>query len=856
MAFLIGNFIAVPVAALFCYLFLFLAFMAAKKNPLINSFLVALAALILWTGGSLCMRMLLWPSIKFWYDISILGLLLFPFAMYNFIGAFVGAEESLLKKIWFVLVAAQYVVNVSTGALLAHPVLTPTVGGGLRFVYNPTWTVSILFAVNAAIIVHMIYILVVNSKKNEMLRKQFTPIILGIISMFVGHLIIMIPALKGFPADILSGVVNAFFMFYALYRRRLFKLTLLVSRGICYFITLGLTILIFSNVIQPMESVILTYFKKFAQYDALIIAVLFTLAILLIYYAIKRFIDNVFIREEIVRAESLNKFSYSVSKSLHIDEILDELVGVIQNTIGVKKVYVCVADSESGEFTIAHSTSPLDYLTFSIQKDNPLVVWLSEHSECLLMKDFKRTMAYKSMWETEKKQLADLDIECLAPLKDEDQLIGIVLLSGKERGNSFTFDDVSFLASVDSIGSIAVKNSKLYEKVYYEARTDELTGLLNRKYFYETIHEVYKTNKNHSLALVILNIDDFKLYNQLYGNKEGDIVLQRVAQIIRATVGNNGYVARYGGKEFAIILPMYDILAAKTLAENIRIQILNMNKRAKDYTLKVLTVSGGICAIPHSASTVKQLIDNADMAVYHAKRKGKNLILAYNVEKKELGQAENVEEERKADFYAEYAPTIYALTAAIDAKDHYTFNHSKRVAYYATKLAYAYGMEDDYVRIIKEAALLHDIGKIGIPEQILNKAGRLNDEEYEEMKHHVENSIGIIKHLPSLDYVIPAVIGHHERYDGNGYPRRIAKEDIPISARMLCIADAFDAMTSSRSYRQPVSMEEAVRNLEAGAGRQFDPVLVPIFIHLVRNGLINVNEEMDKIYDEEVAASC
>ena len=728
MALLIGNFIAVPISALICYLFLLLAFIAAKKTKLINSFIVILIALIFWTGGSLCMRMLLWPSIKFWYDISILGLFLFPFALLNFIDEFIGESSGRLKKIWLLLVIAENAVNISTGALLAHPILTST-GGEHRFVYHPTWTVVILFIINAAIIVHMIGILVVNSKKNEMLAKQFTPIILGILSVFVGQLVIMLPIVKGFPADILSGVFNAGFMFYALYRRRLFKMTLLVSRGICYMITLGLAILIFSNTINFMEHLLNTRFSGLAKYDVLIIAVLFTLAILLIYYGIKKFIDNVFIKEEIIRAESLKKFSYSASKSLHIDEILEELVNVIQNTIAVKKVYVLVAGSRTGEYTIAHSTSPLDYLTLAIKMDNPMVVWLTEHSECLLMKDFKRTMAYKSMWETEKKQLADLEIECLAPLKDEDQLIGIILLSGKEKGNNFTFDDVSFLASVDSIGSIAVKNSRLYEKVYYEARTDELTGLLNRKYFYETIQEEYVKHKDHSLALVILNIDDFKLYNQLYGNKEGDIALQRVAQIIRATVGNNGSVARYGGKEFAVILPMYDILAAKTLAENIRKQILNMNKRAKDYTLKVLTVSGGICAIPHSASTVKQLIDNADMAVYHAKRKGKNLILAYSVEKKELGkQVEFVAEESKANIYEEYAPTIYALTAAIDAKDHYTFNHSKRVAYYATKLAYAYGMDEDYVRIIKEAALLHDIGKIGISEQILNKAGKLTDE--------------------------------------------------------------------------------------------------------------------------------
>jgi diguanylate cyclase (GGDEF) domain/uncharacterized domain HDIG len=850
VAFLIGNYIAVPIAALICYLFLMLAFMAAKKTRLINSFLIVLGALILWTGGSFCMRMLMWPSVKFWYDVSIIGLTLMPFAFFNFVEEFVGSKDSLAKKIWLLMVVMVNAVNITTGSLLAHPVLSYTGGHGM-FVYHPTWKVGILFGVCAAIVVHMLFVLVKNSKKNELVRKQFNPIVIGIMILFTGNLFIMFSIFRGFPTDILSGVINAFFMIYALYKRRLFKLTLLVSRGICYFITLALAILIFANAINFMELFIRTHLKGFEKYDVLIIAVLFALAILLIYYAIKKFIDNVFIKEEIVRAENLKKFSYSVSKSLRIDEILEELVTVIQNTIVVKKVYVCVADS-SGVYTIAHSNAPLGFTTFTIEADNPLVMWLSEHSECLLMKDFKRTMAYKSMWEAEKKQLADMGIECMAPLKDEDQLIGIVLLSGKEKNTGYTFDDISFLASVDSIGSIAVKNSKLYEKVYYEARTDELTGLLNRKYFYSTIQEEYDKHKYHSLALIILNIDDFKLYNQLYGNREGDIALQRVAQIIRATVGINGHVARYGGKEFAIILPMYDILAAKTLAENIRKQILNMNKRAKDYTMKVLTVSGGICAIPHSASTVKQLIDNADMAVYHAKRKGKNLILAYSVEKKELSyQTEHDDETNKEDIYSEYAPTIYALTAAIDAKDHYTFNHSKRVAYYATKLAYAYGMDEDFVRIIKEAALLHDIGKIGIPEHILNKAGKLNEEEYEAMKCHVENSIGIIKHLPSLDYVIPAVIGHHERYDGCGYPRRIAKEDIPISARMLCIADSFDAMVSQRTYKPAVPVEDALQILEEDAGRQFDPVLVPIFVHLVRNGLINVDDEIIKIYEEE-----
>ena len=150
------------------------------------------------------------------------------------------------------------------------------------------------------------------------------------------------------------------------------------------------------------------------------------------------------------------------------------------------------------------------------------------------------------------------------------------------------------------------------------------------------------------------------------------------------------------------------------------------------------------------------------------------------------------------------------------------------------------GLNKDVVEIIRQAALLHDIGKIGIPESILNKPGKLTDEEYEVIKGHVEASIDIIRHLPSLDYVIPAVIGHHERYDGKGYPRRIAGEDIPVTARILCIADCFDAMTSKRCYKEAISVEVAKERLLAGAGTQFDPEMVQDFVKCLNTGIIKL----------------
>ncbi len=837
-----GNFLFVPVISLFCYVFLFMTMLAAKKNRVIRAFLLILFSQILWTGGSFFMRMQLWPSVAFWSNISVMGLLVMGYALFHFAYVYVESRNKLLDGFWLAVTVGMNAVNVPTGFFLNAPEKIVSPDGTTAFVYHPSWTVLFLFLFCTAIIANMFVYLFRHFKHHEVSRRQFRPIIVGIVLMFVGHIAFVFPFFKGIPTDIIAGVFFAFCIFYALYRQRLFKLTLLASRGSCYALSAGMSILIFVNLLNPMNRFIREHMAMLAQYDLLITSLAFTISTCLIYFIMKRFIDSVFVKEEIAQAENLKEFSLKVSRSLRVDEILADMVDSIQKAIAVRRVYLCIAPLDGEDFVIARSTSPLDRRTFRLRADNPAVVWLREHDDCLLVSEFRRTALYKSMWEEEKRQLEELHIECLAPLKDKESLVGIALLSVKDKGQRYTYEDVSFLSSVNSIGSIALKNSRLYERAYLEARTDELTGLLNRKYFLETLQEEYEKCRDGVLSLIILNLDDFKLYNQLYGNKEGDVALQRAAEVITACVGEGSHVARYSGKEFAVILPGYDMLSAKTLAETIRRQIMDMNKTSREYTLKMLTVSGGVCTIPYAASSVKELLENADMAVYHVKHNGKNAIMAFTAGDCRMDRSEPLPADDKHSIYSEYESTIYALTAAIDTKDHYTFNHSNNVASYATALARACHLNLDHVEMIREAALLHDIGKIGIPESILNKPGKLTDEEYAVMKTHVENSIGIIRHLPSLDYVIPSVIGHHEHYDGRGYPRRIAGEDIPLGARILCIADSFDAMVSKRSYKQPYPQEKALLILEEEAGHQFDPALALLFIRLVREGAIQVGE--------------
>lgn len=840
-----SNFAIISILALASYFFLFLALMASQKDKLIKSFITILIAMILWSGGSFSMRMQYGPSIKFWYDISMAGLILLPFVFYQFTIDFIGKAHTMYRHILFASSLLLILLNTLTGCFLQAPHALQTADGSMMFVYDFTWRTYLFSLFFVAVALQIVSIAYKSIRENSVIRHQFTPILAGMGILLLGHASIMLDFFQGIPLDILSGVINAFLMFYVLYRRRLFKLTLLVSRGNCYLISALITIVVFANMILPLESLLCSTFHIPVRYATLAVSLLITGVTALVYILLKKFIDEVFIKEEKKQADQVKNFSHIISRTLQIEEIAEQITEIIAETIDVRRIYICLESPEEHGYRIRYGNAPLEHYSYMIDRQNPLIKELEQNGDYLIYRDFKRSVNYRSMWEKEKELFESLQIECIIPLQ-EQKLVGMILLGGKHHKSIYTYDELNFLASIASISAIALKNSQLYEIAYKEARTDELTGLLNRKYFYETFQDAFD-HMHSSLTLILVSLDDVRLYNQLYGTSQGDRVIQMSADIMRRMVGDNGTVARLGGKEFAILLPEYGLQEAKKQAENIRQAIMKMNKSKEDYALKVFTGSFGISSIPLNASNPKQLEEYANQALFQAKQKGKNCVVIYNEETQNQDPHTYGKLKNKESIYSEYAATIYALTAAIDTKDHYTFTHSKNVAYYATELAYALGMNEELVEIIREAALLHDIGKIGIKEEILNKKGKLSEEEYEIMKTHVENSIGIIRHLPSLDYVIPAVISHHERYDGHGYPRKIKGTDIPLAGRILCIADSFDAMTSRRSYKDSYDLAYAISELKAQAGHQFDPELAELFISLLESEKVVISTEQPEV---------
>ena len=825
----------VAVISLCCYLFLLLPFITAPKSKkVLYTFMGLLAVMILWNGGSLFMRLRVWPSVYLWHHVSLLGMMLLPVAYYHFVLDFLEEKNGRGRAFWTVFYPLLFIVNCVTGFFVPLPEVA-MIGGRPQFIYHYNWHIYLLFLSVVLTFLQLAFIIRRHCMGNRIAFRQLAPVICGVAVMVLGHGLATLSIFAGIPVDILSGVFNAAFLFYALYKKRLFRMTLLLSKSNYCALAVILGALLFSRFALRVEHLLTDRAGLSRTFAILMIAVLLLLLILVLYLVITKTLDSAFAQSEQKRRALIDGFGENITHMLSVATILQGLSDRIQEAVHVDRIFVFIRDLD-GQYCIEHTTNPLEEKNFYVRSDHPLVGYLKTSGGCVLQQEFARTTIYRSMWEKEKLLLKTLDIECFVPMMAEGDLIGLVMLAGKKDRKPYQSGDMSFLHSLCGICAGAVKNAYTYERALEGARKDSLTNLVNRKFFFELLEREFEKYKDTALSLCLLNVDDFKLYNQLYGTQEGNLALQRVAGILAASINENGYAARIGGKEFALILPGYDIYSAKCLAENVAAQIGEINHYSGGESSSRLTVSVGICAAPYMASSAKELFKNADTAVDTVKRSGKNAVLMYSAE---ISRREERHPRYKSG-YSEHAGTIYALTAAIDTKDHHTFQHSQNVAYYAAELAKAAGMGPDLVEIVKEAGLLHDIGKIGVREDILNKTGTLTPEEYEIMKGHVENAVNIIRYLPSLDYVIPTVLSHHERYDGRGYPRRLAGEEIPIMGRVLCIADSFDAITSVRSYKEAASPQEAVRILREEAGKKFDPSLVAVFVDLVEGNKIEL----------------
>ena len=351
------------------------------------------------------------------------------------------------------------------------------------------------------------------------------------------------------------------------------------------------------------------------------------------------------------------------------------------------------------------------------------------------------------------------------------------------------------------------------------ALTDPLTGLGNHRHFHERLQRELAAAEESgtALSLCLVDIDDFKGVNDHHGHPVGDRVLGQVASRLR----QGGESFRLGGDEFAVLLPGLDDRSAIAVARS----IVERVSAAQIERVGSVTVSAGVATYPTQGAGRDELIRLADSALYWAKEDGKNRARTYESTQVELRQLQQLAE--SPDRPARYRAAA-SLAKAVDARDAYTGSHSERVGDLAARISRRLGLDESQIELTRLAASLHDLGKLAIPEEILRKPGALNESERLVLQRHPQIGHRMLESL-GVEPIADWVLHHHERWDGDGYPHRLRGDEIPLGARIIFVADAFDAMTSERVYRRPFSQRDALAELERCAGSQFDPLIVDAF---------------------------
>jgi len=378
---------------------------------------------------------------------------------------------------------------------------------------------------------------------------------------------------------------------------------------------------------------------------------------------------------------------------------------------------------------------------------------------------------------------------------------------------------------------------------------DSHTGLYNHRYLEEVIETEFNRARRHiqPVSVIMLDIDYFKSINDAYSHHFGDLVLKQFAGQLKRIVRQYDMIFRFGGEEFIILCPATERDDSLILARRILDAINLYNFGNKKHIIK-LRVSIAVASCPEDiAARPSDLLELVDRILGKAKEHGGNRVYSsLDLQRAAPQDSEKVQKAAEVGILKEkiskltrranqsLIEAVFAFAKTIELKDHYTGWHVERTVRYATEIAKRYGLSKPEVERVRRAAILHDLGKIGIPEKLLRKKSRLTKKEFKEIKQHSQIAIDIIRPIKFFHDVIPPILHHHERWDGKGYPTGLKREEIPVGARIISLADAYQALTSRRTYRKAYSKEKALKIIKKETGTKFDPKIVNVFLKMLK----------------------
>ena len=459
-----------------------------------------------------------------------------------------------------------------------------------------------------------------------------------------------------------------------------------------------------------------------------------------------------------------------------------------------------------------------------------------------------------------------IPLSILGPKEDSKALLsGYLCMCGLTNSSIVNRELTCYKAKLTrEILTSHLTNASLYQQARLTSQTDALTGIGSRRLLEDALEAECARAKRYRrpFSVAILDLDNFKAINDVFGHATGDDALKRLAECMKSQKRIPDILTRYGGDEFVILMPETEASDALKFMERIRYKVRQIRVQ-EDISL---TISCGVAqSMPDYSDSSSNMIRRADLALYEAKSSGRNCVMLWNEKMSKVLKAGDIEFEkikrlkRRVAGLSEQAEkmfmqSIWSLVKALEAKDPYAKKHSECVMNYAVGIAKMMKISQKELEVIHRAAMIHDIGKIGIPDVILSKPDELTPRERKIIEQHPLIGVRILKRMSFLKQEVAIVRSHHEKWNGEGYPDGLSNTKIPIGARIMAVADTFDALISDRAYHNSRPIEEAIGILIDSSGYDFDPDVVNALVMWVRK-VQEQHKNTDQLTPEDLLSS-
>lgn len=622
-----------------------------------------------------------------------------------------------------------------------------------------------------------------------------------------------------YPIDVAANGVTAILIAYAILRHKLLDINVVIRKSLLYSIPTILIGVGYFLIISLASRIFHTNYGSSIFALSLIVAILAALVAQPLRDKAQSWIDRSFFREKYNASLMLQGLSSKVASVLDLTEITNMILEEITSTLHIDKAaFFLKRDGNNALYMITQKGIKSD-TTIRMSASHPIVVWLTSQERVLTRNDLGLAPQFKALWGRERDDLEKLNAELFIPLLVKRELVGIFTVSSKRSEESFSIDDQLTLTTLANQTAVAIENARLYtaeqrrreelDTLYNMARqlvaSDDMEIVLNSitRQAVDSIHVTYAR---------VLTLDEQGSFRcrAVYPIRDSGIELGKGRNEPAST---HGYYEQAFNHSEALVLerdnPAYN--------ENERRDLfLGKAKSLCISPLKVVDEPIGLLVLGEARNTSRESFDPDKL----------QLVTVISDQAASALRRTSLHEQLEEGF----VQTVLALANAVDARDTYVENHSQRMAKIAEVICRELNFNEDQIQAVHWAALLHDIGKIGVPDEILSKPGPLNNEEWATMMRHPEIGSQILAPVKRMSNVAPIIRAHHEKYDGSGYPDGLKGSQIPLGARILAVVDAYIAIKDERVYRKSRSHAEAILEIKRHSGTQFDPQIVDIFM--------------------------